>query len=107
MQALQVHALAAAYAGCALTELPTPEPGPGEALIRVRAAALNFPDLLMTRGEYQLKPELPFVLGMEAAGEVVSAPDGADFATGRKEIASGHKSVSGVAAGGALFSRRR
>ena len=51
MQALQVQALAPDYAGCALGDLPIPEPGPGEALIRVRTAALNFPDLLMTRGE--------------------------------------------------------
>ena len=87
MQALQVHALAAEYTGCALTDLPVPEPSPGEALIRVRAAALNFPDLLMTRGEYQLKPPLPFVLGMEAAGEVVSAPDGSGFTTGDRVVA--------------------
>ena len=87
MQALQVQALAPDYAGCALVELPVPEPSPGEALIRVRAAALNFPDLLMTRGEYQLKPPLPFVSGMEAAGEVVSAPAGSDFAVGDRVVA--------------------
>ena len=87
MQALQVQKLAPGYAGCALTDLPAPEAGPGEALIRVRAAALNFPDLLMTRGEYQLKPELPFVLGMEVAGEVVSAPAGSGFAAGDRVVA--------------------
>ena len=87
MQALQVQALAPDYAGCALVELPVPEPGPGEALIRVCAAALNFPDLLMTRGEYQLKPPLPFVPGMEAAGEVVSAPAGSGFAVGERVVA--------------------
>ena len=88
MQALQVHALAAEYSGCALADLPIPEPGAGEALIRVRAAALNFPDLLMTRGEYQLKPALPFVSGMEAAGEVVTAPDGSGFTTGDRVVAA-------------------
>ena len=87
MQALEVQALAPDYAGCALVELPAPEPAPGEALIRVRAAALNFPDLLMTRGEYQLKPGLPFVPGMEAAGEVVSAPAGSGFAAGDRVVA--------------------
>ncbi|MDP3669461.1 MAG: NADPH:quinone oxidoreductase family protein [Telluria sp.] len=87
MQALQVQALAAGYGGCALTNLPMPQPGPHEALIRVRAAALNFPDLLMTRGEYQLKPALPFVPGMEAAGEVVSAPDSSGFAAGDRVVA--------------------
>ena len=87
MQALQVQSLAPDYAGCALTELPVPLPGPDEALIRVHAAALNFPDLLMTRGEYQLKPTLPFVPGMEAAGEVISSPTGSDFAAGDRVVA--------------------
>lgn len=87
MHALQVQSLAPDYAGCALTDLPVPAPGPGEALIRVCAAALNFPDLLMTRGEYQLKPQLPFILGMEVAGVVVSAPDGAGFAPGDRVVA--------------------
>ena len=87
MQALQVHTLAPNYAGCALTELDVPLPGPNEVLIRVRASALNYPDLLMTRGEYQLKPALPFVPGMEAAGEVISAPTGSDFAAGDRVVA--------------------
>lgn len=87
MQALQVQALAAEYGGCVLAELPVPTPAPGEALIRVRAAALNFPDLLMTRGEYQLKPPLPFVPGMEAAGEVVSAPEDSGLAAGDRVVA--------------------
>ncbi|MFC5795607.1 NADPH:quinone oxidoreductase family protein [Sphingopyxis terrae] len=47
-----------------------PEPGPSEVRVRVRAAAVNFPDLLMTRGAYQLKPDLPFVPGLEFSGEV-------------------------------------
>ena len=87
MQALQVETLAPDYAGCVLTNLAIPDICPGEALIRVRAAALNFPDLLMARGEYQLKPALPFVLGMEAAGEVVSAPAGSGFAAGDRVVA--------------------
>ena len=87
MRALQVQKLAPHYAGCVLTELDVPLPGPDEALIRVRASALNFPDLLMTRGEYQLKPPLPFVPGMEAAGEVVSAPAGSGFAVGERVVA--------------------
>jgi NADPH2:quinone reductase len=70
MRALVVERLAADYAGCALTEIDTPEPGPGDARVRVRAAAVNFPDLLMTRGDYQHKPPLPFVPGLEWAGEI-------------------------------------
>jgi NADPH2:quinone reductase len=48
----------------------------GEARIRMHAASLNFPDLLMTQGKYQLKPDLPFTPGMEGAGEVVAVGDG-------------------------------
>lgn len=76
MRALVVEDLAPSYAGCAVREVPTPTPGPGEALVRVRAASVNFPDLLMTRGEYQLKPPLPFTPGLDLAGEVVALGEG-------------------------------
>ena len=76
MRALVVEDLAPNYAGCAVREIPTPTPGPGEALVRVRAASVNFPDLLMTRGEYQLKPPLPFTPGLDLAGEVVALGEG-------------------------------
>lgn len=76
MRALVVEELAADYAGCALKDVPTPEPGPGEVRVRVRAAAVNFPDLLQTRGEYQHKPPLPFIPGMEVAGEVEALGEG-------------------------------
>lgn len=83
MRALQVRELAPAFAGCELTELPVPAPGPGEALIRVRAAALGFPDLLMTEGKYQHKPALPFTPGTEFAGEVAALGEEASgFAVG-------------------------
>src|SRR5438552_11595955 len=49
---------------------------PGQVRVAVRAAGINFPDILMVAGEYQLKPELPFTPGMEAAGDVVEV-DGA------------------------------
>jgi NADPH2:quinone reductase len=70
MRALVVDRLEPDYGGCGLREIETPSPGPGEALIRVRAAAVNFPDLLMTRGEYQHKPPLPFIPGLELSGEI-------------------------------------
>ena len=54
------------------TELPTPVPGPGEVLVEIKAASLNFPDLLIVQNKYQHKPALPFVPGSEYAG-VVSA----------------------------------
>src|SRR5258705_6164560 len=43
---------------------------PGQARVAIHAAGINFPDILMAAGEYQLKPELPFTPGVEAAGEV-------------------------------------
>ncbi len=52
-------------------EVPQPRPGAGQVLVRVRAAALNFPDVLMARGQYQVRPPLPFVPGVELCGEVV------------------------------------
>lgn len=88
MKALLVSDLAPDFAGCALADLPDPLCGPGQVLIRVRAAALNFPDLLMTEGKYQLKPDLPFVPGMEVAGEVVAADPGGGVAPGEMVVAA-------------------
>jgi len=51
-------------------ELPTPEPKAGEVRIAIRAASLNFPDLLIVQDKYQMKPPLPFVPGSEYAGTV-------------------------------------
>jgi len=52
------------------TELPTPQPETGEVLIEIKAASLNFPDLLIVQNKYQMKPPLPFVPGSEYAGVV-------------------------------------
>jgi len=57
----------------AIEELPPAPIGPGDVRVAVHAAGLNFPDLLMVQGRYQLKPPMPFVPGMEAAGVVVEA----------------------------------
>ncbi|NRD88987.1 NADPH:quinone oxidoreductase [Sphingopyxis sp. BSNA05] len=60
----------------------------GEVRIRVYAAGLNFPDLLMTQGKYQFRPDPPFVPGMEAAGEVIEvAPDVESFRPGDRVMA--------------------
>ena len=62
--------------GLSLRRWPLPALGPADARVQMHAASLNFPDLLMTRGLYQFKPALPFVVGMEGAGVVVEAgPD--------------------------------
>jgi NADPH2:quinone reductase len=58
------------------TELPTPEPKPGEVRIAIRAASLNFPDLLIVANKYQFKPPLPFVPGSEFAGVVDAVGEG-------------------------------
>ncbi len=76
MRALVVETLAPNYGGCAILDVPMPTPGPGEVRVKVLAAAVNFPDLLMTRGEYQHKPPLPFIPGMELCGEVEAIGEG-------------------------------
>jgi NADPH2:quinone reductase len=58
------------------TEVPTPEPRAGEVRVRVRAASLNFPDLLIVRNLYQMKPPLPFVPGAEFSGTVDAVGEG-------------------------------
>lgn len=60
------------------SEQPTPEPGPGEVRLAIRAASLNFPDLLIVKGQYQFKPALPFVPGAEFAGAVDAVGPGVD-----------------------------
>jgi len=57
-------------------ELPTPEPKPGEVRVAIRAASLNFPDLLIVQNKYQVKPTLPFVPGSEYAGVVDAVGEG-------------------------------
>jgi NADPH2:quinone reductase len=87
MKALQITELTGPETALHLVDLP--EPGPGHLLgagdgivIDVHAAGVSFPELLQTRGQYQLKPPLPFVPGSEVAGTVRSAPDDAPVAVG-------------------------
>ena len=82
MKALRVSELSDDWTGVSLGEVDVPSPAAGEVLVRVRAASLNYPDLLMTQGKYQFKPELPFTSGLELAGEVVEADPGSGFAVG-------------------------
>ncbi|TXD75318.1 NADPH:quinone oxidoreductase family protein, partial [Mitsuaria sp. TWR114] len=51
-------------------DLPSPTPGPGQLKVAIKAASLNFPDLLIIQNKYQMKPPLPFVPGTEFAGIV-------------------------------------
>ncbi len=58
------------------TELPTPTPATGEVLLEIKAASLNFPDILIVQNKYQMKPPLPFVPGAEYAGVVRALGEG-------------------------------
>ena len=78
MRAVQVTRLDGPSA-ITVEEVPEPtEDGPfgPQVLVETHAVGISFPDLLLSRGEYQLKPELPFTLGVDFAGVVRSAPDG-------------------------------
>ena len=57
-------------------EIPTPSPQKGQVLVRIEAASLNFPDLLIVQNKYQMKPDLPFVPGSEYAGVIEAVGEG-------------------------------
>ncbi|NYG59484.1 NADPH2:quinone reductase [Nocardioides daedukensis] len=65
-----------------INEIPEPTPGPDEVLVDVHAVGISFPDLLLSRGQYQLRPEPPFTLGVDFAGTVVA--DGHGFTAGQR-----------------------
>ncbi|MFA9200101.1 MAG: NADPH:quinone oxidoreductase family protein [Cypionkella sp.] len=83
MKALRVERLSDDLSGVRLADVPAPPPDTGDVLVRVRAASLNYPDLLMTRGGYQFKPAVPFTAGLELAGEVID-PGSSGFARGQR-----------------------
>ncbi|KIC44390.1 NADPH:quinone oxidoreductase [Ruegeria sp. ANG-S4] len=71
-----------------LTSLPDPVPAPDEILLRIHAAGVNFPDALMIRDLYQMKPSRPFAPGGEVAGEIIAVGEKvADFAPGDRVLA--------------------
>ncbi|MCV7385808.1 NADPH:quinone oxidoreductase family protein [Mycolicibacter longobardus] len=69
-----------------LQELPDPTAGPGTMVVRVRAAAVNFPDVLLIDGKYQLKIPTPFTPGSELAGDVIAVGDGVPFTPGDRVV---------------------
>lgn len=75
MRAVRCHELVGP-SGLRVDEVADPRPGAGEVLIDVKAAGLNFPDVLLSYGKYQFKPAPPFILGGEAAGVVSAVGDG-------------------------------
>lgn len=71
-----------------LEELPSPKPGPGEVVVSVKAASVNFPDVLIIQNKYQFKPPLPFSPGSELAGVIKEVGEGVKaFKPGDKVIA--------------------
>ncbi len=88
MQALVVASLSPDLSGTGIAEVPNPVRAPGQVLVQVHATSLNYPDLLMTRGEYQLKPPLPFIPGMEVSGTVLEADPDSGFAEGDAVVGS-------------------
>src|SRR5690349_3725240 len=87
MRALQQRALDGPD-GLALADVPEPERPADGVLIEVKAAGVALPDVLMSRGQYQLKPDLPFVPGVEVAGVVRAAPEDAPVAAGDEVVAA-------------------
>lgn len=82
MKAVIVRSPSPDLSGVEFADAAEPVRGPGQVLVKVRAASLNFPDLLMTRGTYQLKPPMPFVAGLELSGEVLEADPDSPFTRG-------------------------
>jgi NADPH2:quinone reductase len=80
-----------------VVDVPEPEPGPIDVLVEVESVGISFPDLLLSRGQYQLRPELPFTLGVDVAGTVVSVGADAD----RPDLAPGDRVAGVVPYGGA------
>ena len=74
MRAWQVHELGEPQDVLRLEDVPEPQPHPGMLRVKVDAVALNFPDVLLCRGIYQEKPELPFTPGLEVCGTVLDGP---------------------------------
>ncbi|MFL5354106.1 NADPH:quinone oxidoreductase family protein [Archangium sp.] len=85
MRAVQLERLEGPE-GLKLVDMPEPEAG-DQVLIDVRAAGVSFPDLLLTKGQYQVKPPVPFIPGVEVAGVVRSAPAGAGVKAGERVMA--------------------
>jgi NADPH2:quinone reductase len=88
MRAWQVHELGDPKSALVLEEVEEPTPSSGEVVVEVEAAALNFFDILLCRGEYQERPSLPFTPGAEVSGTVVEVGRGVDLTVGTRVLAA-------------------
>src|SRR5258706_15499532 len=93
MKAIRAHYWGAPR-GMVVDEIQRPEPQPEQILVEVHTPALNFPDLLLIAGKYQVKPDLPFTPGLEVAGTIEHLGDGVDT------FQLGHRVLAPVAMGG-------
>src|SRR5689334_842840 len=98
MKAWQVTALGEPAVVLRAVELPAPVVEPGHLRVRVRATALNFPDVLMARGHYQVRPDLPFTPGVEVCAEVLELGEGVSgFAVGDRVVGTSAVPHGGLA----------
>src|SRR5262249_2760283 len=77
-----------------VAQVESPRLGPGQVRIQTRASGVNFPDILMVEGKYQIKPELPFIPGLEVAGVVLECAEGVEH------VGPGHRVLAFVRRGG-------
>ena len=95
MRAWRIHEKGHYTQALALEDIPAPEPGPGEARIRVHAGTINFADILLCNGSYQDRPPVPFTPGLETSGIVEAVGPGVDL-----ELGDHIASMSALPAGG-------
>lgn len=88
MRAFVCHALSADRSGLRFhADWPEPPPpGPGEVMLQIHTAALNYPDLLMLSGGYQFRPDLPYIPGTEGCGTIMAAGPGSEALLGQRMI---------------------
>lgn len=89
MRALVCHALSDDFSGVEVREVAVPDPGPGQVRIKVCATSINFPDLLLCQGKYQLKLEPPFTPGMDIAGTIDALGEGVEQFSLGDEVCGG------------------
>ncbi|NYH78235.1 NADPH2:quinone reductase [Actinopolyspora biskrensis] len=98
MRALRVTELGKPYEVLELARTEVPEPGADQVVVRVAASPVNFPDVLMCQGQYQVKPDPPFTPGVELCGEVVATgSDVTGLAHGDRVVGAGAVPAGGFA----------
>jgi NADPH2:quinone reductase len=84
MRAIRIHVENGGPDDVVEEEVAAPAPSDHGLIVDVRSAGVSFPDLLLSKGQYQIKPEPPFTLGSEGAGRVAHAPEGSGFSVGER-----------------------